>query len=91
MSSRNVKVCVKPEVLIQIRKNSGYSVEDVARKLRVDVAKVLDVESGKDTFTLRQLIRLSEIYLVPLAAFFSDDVPDVLESVHIYRGDEVEL
>ena len=39
--------------------------------------KIERVERGEDYFTLRQIKRLSGIYRVPLAAFFSDSVPHI--------------
>lgn len=75
--ARSSKIKVSPIILKKLRKNSGYSIEELAKKLDVTVEKIVQVEEGKDSFTLTQIKKLTDIYKVPLAAFFSKDIPDI--------------
>ena len=75
-----------PEVLRALRETSGYSVEEVAKKLKTSGGKIEAVEKGESGFTLAQIKKLADIYKRPLAAFFSDYIPK-LPPVHIYRSE----
>ena len=72
-----------PEVLKALRESSGYSVEEVAKKLNTSIKKIISVEEGKALFTLAQIKKLADIYKRPLAAFFSSSISELPE-VHIY-------
>jgi len=74
---KSPKVEVSPFILRKLRENSGYSVEELAKKLGVSEKKIEDVESSKDSFTITQLKSLAKIYKIPLAAFFSEDIPHI--------------
>jgi len=78
------KLEIKPSVLISLRETSGYTQEDIAKKLRVSVQKIREVEEGKDFFTLTQIKRLADIYSRPLVAFFTDKIPK-LPTIPDYR------
>ena len=71
------KINVCPAILRKLRENSGFSVEELARKLDVSVEKIIKVEEGRDSLTLTQIKKLADIYKIPLAAFFSKDIPDI--------------
>lgn len=75
--AKSPKVKVSPIILKKLRMNSGYSIEELAKKLDVRVEKIVNVEEGKDSFTLTQIKKLADIYKVPLVAFFSKDIPDI--------------
>lgn len=66
-----------PIVLKVLRETSGYDVEEIAKKLRVKIEKVIEVEKGESSFTLTQVKKLADIYKRPLAAFFSDSVSEL--------------
>ncbi len=61
---------VNKNVLIWIRKTSGYSVEEIANKLKTSIDFINDVENGTEKLTLSQLKKLSSIYKKPVALFF---------------------
>ncbi|WP_169336400.1 helix-turn-helix domain-containing protein [Archaeoglobus sulfaticallidus] len=65
-----IAVRLNPDVLKWLREISGYSIEEVAEKLKIEVEKLELIEEGKlgPTFTL--IRDLSKIYKVPVAAFF---------------------
>ncbi|XOB63845.1 helix-turn-helix domain-containing protein (plasmid) [Campylobacterota bacterium DY0563] len=84
MRKKTKKIHVNPQVLKTLRENSGYSIKDVAKKLKVSEEKIKKVEREEDDFTLNQIKKLADIYKVPLAAFFSEEVPH-LPSLPDYR------
>jgi len=70
-----------PEVLKTFRETSGYTIAEIAKKLKTSENKIISVEEGKSLFTLNQIKKLAEIYKRPLAAFFSDSIPELPELV----------
>jgi len=66
---------IEPLVLKMLRETSGYSIEDVAKKLEIGVEKIENVEEGKSSFNLKQIKILANFYQRPLVAFFEDSAP----------------
>ena len=66
----SIRVSVKPEVFRWLRESSGWSVEEVSKRLGTSVRVIKEIEDGKYKPTLRQLKILSEAYKRPLALFF---------------------
>lgn len=62
-------VKVNPEVFKWLREGSGWTVEEVAKKLGTSVRVVREIEEGKRDTTFRQLRVLSSAFKVPVAAF----------------------
>jgi Zn-dependent peptidase ImmA (M78 family)/transcriptional regulator with XRE-family HTH domain len=68
------EVKVSHSVLKTLRESSGYSPEEVAKKLGTSIERVIAVEEGKEHFTLRQIKKLADIYKRPLVAFFTETI-----------------
>ncbi len=66
---RSLKVEVNPEVFKWLRTSSGWSIEDVAKRLKISVEIVEAIEKGERQPTLIQLKELSKAYKRPLASF----------------------
>lgn len=77
MKEKQRKINLSPKVLKALRETSGFSVEEIAKKLKTSEEKVKAVEEGKSAFTLIQIEKLANIYKRPLAAFFSDTIPEL--------------
>ena len=75
---------LNPKVLKALRETSGYTIEEVAKKLKTTTEKIKATEEGVALFTLTQIKKLADIYHRPLAAFFTDTPPKMPE-IHIYR------
>lgn len=73
MGKRSPKIKLVPRVLANIRESTGYTEDELAKKLRVSVEKVRRVERGEDDYTAKQIIRFADVCQISLAAFFSDD------------------
>ena len=77
MKKKQKEIELSPEVLKILRETSGYSVEEIVKKLKTSEEKVKAVEEGKSVFSLIQIKKLADIYKRPLAAFFSDTISDI--------------
>jgi len=80
MRETQKEIKLRPEVFKAIREASGYSPEEIAKKLKTSADKVISVEEGHASFTLTQIKKLAEIYKRPLVAFFSSSIPELPES-----------
>lgn len=77
MKEKQNKIKLPSEVLKALRETAGYSIEEIAKKLKTSREKIVSVEQGKSAFTLSQIRKLADIYKRPLAAFFSDSIPEL--------------
>lgn len=67
---RSRKVEVDITVFQWLRESSGWSIEDVSKRLGTSPEAIQDIESGGRMPTLWQLRELSKAYKRPLASFF---------------------
>jgi Zn-dependent peptidase ImmA (M78 family) len=72
---KSPEIKVNPDVLKTLRESSGYTVEEIAKKIKTTVTKVQETEKGIASFTLTQIKKLADIYHRSLAAFFTDTLP----------------
>src|SRR4030043_203253 len=72
---RSPEIKVNPNVLKTLRESSGYTVEEISKKIKTTVTKVKEVEEGLALFTLTQIKKLADIYQRSLASFFTDTLP----------------
>jgi len=75
---RSLEIKVNHEVLKALRETSGYSIDEVAKKLKTTAGKVKETEENLASFTLTQIKKLADIYHRPLAAFFTDALPETI-------------
>lgn len=73
--SKSMEIKVKPEILRAFRETSGYTVEEIAKKLKTTSRRVDEIEKNIGTVTLTQIKILANVYCRPLAAFFTDALP----------------
>jgi Zn-dependent peptidase ImmA (M78 family)/transcriptional regulator with XRE-family HTH domain len=76
---------IKPEVLLFMRKSSGMSEDEIAKKLKLSRSKYLSIENGDENISQNHLIHLADIYKRPLIAFYSVDTTQTTELPHDYR------
>ena len=74
---KSPEIKVNPDVLKTLREGSGYTVEEIAKKIKTTVTKVQETEKEKGiaSFTLTQIKKLADIYHRSLASFFTDTIP----------------
>lgn len=66
---RSIIAEVNPLVFKWLRESSGWTIEDVSKRLKTSDDVIRSIESGKRDPTLMQLKELSKAYKRPLAAF----------------------
>lgn len=67
---------VNNDILRWARETSGFSIEEVARRLKKNISDIEDWEQGISSPTYHQLERLAyEIYMRPVAIFFFPNIP----------------
>ena len=76
---------INPEILLFMRKSSGMSEDDIAKKLKLSKSEYLSIENGDEKIAQKLLIHLADIYKRPLIAFYSVDPTQVTELPHDYR------
>ena len=73
--AKSIPAIVTPEVLHWARSLDRISLDEIAQKLKVDVAKVEAWENGSEHPTLLQAKNLAKQYRVPFAYFYLPDTP----------------
>ncbi|MCF7895876.1 MAG: ImmA/IrrE family metallo-endopeptidase [Candidatus Omnitrophica bacterium] len=76
---------VTPSVLKWARKYRNFSEEEVAKRLKRSKKEIIAWEGGKDSPSLAQARRISEIYKVPLAVFYLQSPPKKFSILKDYR------
>ena len=69
-----------------LRKQAGYSQEQLARKLNINQASVSLWESEKTNPDTKTLVQLSQIFNVPMDFFLSDEPRRELDSIRVIRN-----
>lgn len=73
--AKSIPAIVTPEVLQWARNLDRITVDEIAHKLKVDVAKIEAWESGREYPTLPQAKSLAKQYRVPFAYLYLPDTP----------------
>lgn len=77
--AKSIPAIVTPEVLQWARGLDRITLEEIAQKLKVEVAKVEAWENGSECPTLPQAKSLAKQYRVPFAYFYLPDTPQKLK------------
>jgi len=76
---------VNSRVLVWARQDSGWALEDVAKKLAIKVERLKAWESGEKKPTVRQVQNLAKFLHRPLSTFFQPNPPDLPPLAAEYR------
>jgi len=85
MNKESIELKIPSSVLKTLRENSGYSIDQIAKKLKTSEDRIKAVEEGIASFTVIQIKKLSDVYHRPLAAFFETSPPEVSYALTDYR------
>lgn len=77
MARETTKIQIEPKILRSLRESSGYSIEDIAKKIKMAPHELEKAESTQLPLTLMQIKKLADIYHRPLASFFTDKPPRI--------------
>lgn len=75
--AKGTTIAVNPSLLVWARKESGYDVEIVAKKLQVKEDKLVAWEAGEEQPTFRQAENLAHVFRRPLSLFFMPRPPQI--------------
>ena len=81
----SIRALVNPVLLEWARRESGYPVEPIAKRVNVKPAKVLAWERGEAQPTIRQARGLAALYRRPLGVFFLPQPPSTPPLATEYR------
>ena len=73
MPKKSLCVEVKPEVFKWLRESSGWTQEEIAKRIKTSTQNIQNIETGNKKPTIRQLKELSNVFKRPVAAFFLDE------------------
>ncbi len=83
--SVTVPVPVSSAVLVWAREESGYSLEQASKRLRVTPQRLAEWERGERQPTMRQIEAVAHVYHRPLSLFFQPSPPAVPPLAAEYR------
>lgn len=72
---KRIDALVNPRMLVWARRTSGFDINGVAKRLRVEPEQVDAWESGAQHPTIRQALQLAEVYGRPLSALYLNEPP----------------
>jgi transcriptional regulator with XRE-family HTH domain len=72
---KSFEVFVNPDIIRWARESSGYSIEEIAKKLKISVENYIKIERGEKKPTFKQIEKLSHYFKRPISAFLLSDVP----------------
>ncbi|MEE8173275.1 MAG: XRE family transcriptional regulator [Alphaproteobacteria bacterium] len=80
-----VKAEIKPQLLVWARESAGFSIDEVADKLKKDPPIIRSWERGADQPFMGQLRRLADIYKRSLSDFYLPEPPQERAIPHDFR------
>ena len=83
---------INPDIIKWARERSGYSLQDIAKFFKKDIATISNWESGSSAPTYAQLEKLADKCKRPVALFFFPEVPEEPDLVNqlALRSSEIE-
>lgn len=70
MPKKSLSIKINPDVFKWLRESSGWSQEEIAKRLNTSIDSINKIENGQKQPTIKQLNELSNIFKRPVAAFF---------------------
>jgi Zn-dependent peptidase ImmA (M78 family)/transcriptional regulator with XRE-family HTH domain len=83
--AKPIKALVEPTLLIWARESASLSLEEAARSLNISEAQLTSWETGVDRPTVKQLIRLAEVYKRPMSVFYLPEPPQNFQALRDFR------
>ena len=65
---------INPKILVHCREQMALSIEDAQKK--ASLKTLSDIEKGKKLPTIKQIYKLSKLYLVPAWVFMKESLPE---------------
>lgn len=84
--AKTAEALINPDVLTWARETVGYSIEDLADKLKVDASKVYAWENGSERPSIAKLKQVATTLKRPLAVFYLPARPEDMRPPKDFRG-----
>ena len=81
-----IKINVKPSLLQWAREESGFGIEEIAKKLKIKPERYVNWETNGQNIPLGKLKEISRQYKRQLAIFFLPDTPPKLKLPKDFRN-----
>lgn len=75
MSKRSLKIQVEPAILKYARYCSGFSIVEAAKKIAIKEEQLVLYEDQKNEISIPRLEKMANVYKIPLAYFFLQQIP----------------
>jgi len=76
MPKKEIDTTINPEIIKWVRESAGWSIKEIAKKLKISEDEYKKIELGKKRPTFRQLELLAKYFKRPVAVFFLPQPPD---------------
>lgn len=83
--ANSVKALINPQILNWARVKSNLTEKAAAKKIGVKEEKISSWESGEDSPTFKQLLKVSEIYKRPVSIFYLEEPPKSFKPLQDFR------
>lgn len=80
--AKSIPALVNPEVLKWARETAGFTVEEIADKMKVSSQSIAAWETGERQPTLSQAKRIAKYYRIPYVQFFLSEVPSKRKTIN---------
>lgn len=85
MARKTFEAEVNPAIIKWARESAGWSIDEIAKKLKTSRENYQNIESGKKQPTFRQLELLANYFMRPVATFFLPNPPEELSIASSFR------
>ncbi|MDP3025811.1 MAG: ImmA/IrrE family metallo-endopeptidase [candidate division Zixibacteria bacterium] len=83
--SRTTFAEINNSILRWARESSGLDLESAAKKVNTSIEKLRHWEEGETFPTMKQLRKLSKVYMRPIGMFFLPELPEEAERIKDFR------
>ncbi len=85
MASKSFEVSINPEIIKWAREVSGFSIEEIAKRIKITEENYKKIEAGIKSPTFKQLDLLANYFKRPVAVFFLQKPPEEPSFVSSFR------
>lgn len=92
--TKSFEISINPDVIKWARESAGFSVEEIAKKLKISTENYKKIEKGEKKPTFRQIENLSHFFKRPTAVFLlpkPPEEPSISTSFRVIPKSEKEL
>lgn len=73
---KSIPAYINPKILKWARETSGFSVERISEKMKINLNKFKKIEDGHEKLSVSQLRKIAKIYKRPIPVFYLKKIPE---------------